>query len=172
MEAHRAEETLHPYTARLLGLLGTKEPFAVLEETPRRVAELRKRIGRDGLERPWGPGKWSARSVFSHLADAEIGIGFRIRQVLSEEDHRIQAFDQDLWARGYETRDADLAIASQAALRAWNLNLFRSLGPNDLARVAHHPERGDESVDRMIRMLAGHDLNHLGQLEAAASQSG
>jgi hypothetical protein len=169
MEARDIEEPMNPYTARLLGLLGTKEPFAVLEETPRRLADLRKRIGRDGLERPWSPGKWSARAIFSHVADAEIGIGFRVRQALAEEDHRIQPFDQDLWARWYGAAQADLAIASHAALRAWNLNLFRSLGPNELARVTHHPERGDESVDRMIRMLAGHDLNHLGQLEAIAS---
>jgi hypothetical protein len=95
-----------------------------------------------------------------------------VRQALAEEDHRIQPFDQDLWARWYGAAEADLAIASHAALRAWNLNLFRSLVPDDLARVTHHPERGDESVDRMIRMLAGHDLNHLDQLEAIASQSG
>jgi DinB family protein len=171
MEAGRIEEPMNPYTARLLGLLGAKEPFAVLEETPRRLADLRKRIGRDRIERPWSPGKWSARTIFSHLADAEIATGFRVRQALAEDEHRIQPFDQDLWARRYGTADADLAIASHAALRAWNLNLFRSLGPNELVRVTHHPERGDESVDRMIRMLAGHDLNHLGQLEAVASQS-
>jgi len=163
---------MHPYTARLLGLLGTREPFAVLEETPRRLADLRKRIGRTGLEQPWSPGKWSARTIFSHLADAEIAIGFRVRQALAEDDHRIQPFDQDLWARRYGTADADLALASQAALRAWNLNLFRSLAANELTRVTHHPERGDESVDRMIRMLAGHDLNHLVQLETLASQPG
>jgi hypothetical protein len=31
--------------------------------------------------------------------------------------------------------------------------------------VAFHPERGEESVERILQMLAGHDLNHLGQLE-------
>src|SRR5262249_20849870 len=170
MEARRVDEAMNPYTARLLGLLGAREPFAVLEETPGRLADLRKRIGRNGLEREWSPGKWSARKICSHLADAEIAVGFRVRQALAEEDQRIQPFDQDLWARRYGTTDADLALASHAALRAWNLNLFRSISPEELARVAHHPERGDESVDRMIRMLAGHDLNHLSQLEAISSQ--
>src|SRR5689334_22302117 len=118
MGARRIEKAMNPYTARLLGLLGTKEPFAVLEETPPRLAELRKRIGRDGLERSWRPGKSSARAIFSRIADAEIAIGFRVRQALAEEDHRIQPFDQDLWARWYGVAEADLAIASHAALRA------------------------------------------------------
>jgi hypothetical protein len=33
-----------------------------------------------------------------------------------------------------------------------------------------HPERGIESIGLMIRMLAGHDLNHLAQLEQIAGQ--
>jgi hypothetical protein len=32
-----------------------------------------------------------------------------------------------------------------------------------------HPERGEESVDTTIRMCAGHDRNHLAQLEAIAA---
>jgi hypothetical protein len=29
-----------------------------------------------------------------------------------------------------------------------------------------HQERGNESVSRIVRMVAGHDLNHLKQIEA------
>jgi hypothetical protein len=106
-----------------------------------------------------------------HLADAEIGIGFEIRQASPKKIIEFSPFDRD---RGSLVRaaEADLVGGYDGMIRAWNLNLFRSIGPDDLARVTHHPERGDESVDRMIRMLAGHDLNHLVQLEAIASQSG
>src|ERR1700757_4395260 len=76
MGARSIEEPMNPYTARLLGLLGTNEPLAVLEETPRRLADLRRRIGRDGLERPWNPGKWSARAFFSLSPVPESGLAF------------------------------------------------------------------------------------------------
>jgi hypothetical protein len=28
-----------------------------------------------------------------------------------------------------------------------------------------HAERGEESLERILRMMAGHDLNHLSQIE-------
>jgi hypothetical protein len=51
------------------------------------------------------------------------------------------------------------------ALRAWNLALFRLLSPEDLDKAAAHPERGPETAATVIRIIAGHTLNHLGQLE-------
>ena len=51
------------------------------------------------------------------------------------------------------------------AQRRWNLALFRGLGKADLDREGIHPERGPETLGGIIRLLAGHDLNHLGQLE-------
>lgn len=160
---------MHPYPARLLNLLGRQDPFVILEDTPRRLADLHQRIGPEGLEVAHGPGKWNARQIFAHLADAEIGVGFRIRQVLTGVD-RIQPFDQDAWASRYRSADTAAAQEAQAALRRWNLALFQSLGETELALSAFHPEREDsETVDLMIRLLAGHDLNHLAQLETIAS---
>jgi hypothetical protein len=34
-----------------------------------------------------------------------------------------------------------------------------------------HQERGQETVDHIVRMIAGHDLNHLQQIEKIASES-
>jgi len=70
-----------------------------------------------------------------------------------------------LWARSYVRQDPAAAAKAVIALRPWNLSFWRTLGPEDFARVAFHPERGDESVETILKMLAGHDLNHLAQLE-------
>jgi len=162
--------TMHPYVARLLGLVGSQDHFVLLEATPARLSAISEQIGDAGLPVAFGPGKWSARQVIAHLADVEMAIGYRVRQTVAEDRHHIQAFDQDDWARGYSSADASLAVPAQAALRRWNLSFFRSLDAGQLARSGCHPERGEETVDLMIRMLAGHDLNHLGQLEKIASQ--
>jgi len=156
---------MHPYTKRILALLGDRDPLATLAASAERVEELFGGLSGKGLQRSFGPGKWTASEILCHLADVELAVGFRVRQALAEDDHRIQPFEQDDWARRYKALDPAVAVRSYRALREWNLNLFRSLTPRDLARVAQHPERGEESVGTILRLLAGHDLNHIQQLE-------
>jgi len=153
------------YRERLLGLLGERNPLEALEANSKRVEAVARRLGDAGLSRSYGPGKWTGKQVLAHLADAEIGIAFRIRQVLSEDNHRIQPWDEGAWARRYTDVDVESALGSYMASRRWNLSLLRGLSPADLEREAFHPERGPETLGTIVRVLAGHDLNHLAQLE-------
>ena len=153
------------YRERLLGLLGDRNPIEALEANSKRVETVARRLGDAGLSRSYGPGKWTGKQILAHLADAEIGIGFRIRQVLSEENHRIQPWDEGAWARRYTNVDVESALASYLASRRWNLSLLRGLSSEDLEREAFHPERGPEKLGTVVLVLAGHDLNHLAQLE-------
>jgi hypothetical protein len=153
------------YRERLLGLLGDRNPLEALEANAKRVETVARRLGDAGLSRSYGPGKWTGKQILAHLADAEIGIGFRIRQVLSEDNHRIQPWDEASWARRYNDVDVESALASYLASRRWNLSLLRGLSSEDLEREAFHPERGPEKLGTVVRVLAGHDLNHLAQLE-------
>src|SRR6188474_2077313 len=109
------------YRARLLGLLGDRDPLEALEANAARVEAVARELGEVGLSRSYGPGKWTGRQILAHLADAELAIGFRTRQVLAEEKHLIQPFDESAWARRYENVDADAALGSFLALRRWNL---------------------------------------------------
>ncbi len=161
---------MNAYRNRLLGLLGPDDPFDVLSKTPQRVRTLFERLGPAGLDRAWEQGKWNGRQVVSHLADVEQAIGYRIRQVVTEADgRRVQPFDQDLWSRPYAALDAAAAVRAFESLRPWNLGYYRTFGPEDLSKISLHAERGEESVETMIRMLAGHDRNHLAQLERLAA---
>jgi DinB superfamily len=156
------------YTSRILGLLGEQPFFSVLEATPAKLRQHFDRLGPQGLKKSYAPGKWTAAQILCHLADAELAIGFRSRQAAVEPNHRIQPFDQDQWAQNYARQDAAAALNSVVALRQWNLSFWRTLAAEDLRRVAFHPERGDESVETILKLLAGHDLNHLAQLEKIA----
>src|SRR5687767_2332703 len=153
------------YRERILGLLGERNALESLPSTAGRVEALARKLGDEGLSRSYGPGKWTGKQILAHLADAEVGIGFRVRQVLAEDGHRIQPFDEASWARRYERVDHEVALASFLALRRWNLTLLRGLAPSDLEREAFHPQRGPETLGTIVRLLAGHDLNHLAQLE-------
>ena len=59
----------------------------------------------------------------------------------------------------------DEAFDAFRVLRRANLRLVERASPEDLRRVGVHAERGDESLEHMIRLYAGHDILHLRQIE-------
>jgi hypothetical protein len=61
--------------------------------------------------------------------------------------------------------DGLAAAQTIQSLRAWNLALFRRLNAEELDTAAMHPERGPEKASTAIRIMAGHTLNHLAQLD-------
>ncbi|MDR3677503.1 MAG: DinB family protein [Acidobacteriota bacterium] len=151
----------HPYAQ----LLGDRDPFEVLAETQQRIPAIAQALGPEGLKRSYAPGKWTAAQVLAHLADCEMAFGFRVRQVISEPELGIQPFDENKWARHYGRMDGQEAAQTFQTLRAWNLSLFRRLGKDELDKAATHPDRGPEKAETVIRIMAGHTLNHLAQLE-------
>ncbi len=159
---------MNAYTERLIGLVGQREPLAVLQETPSRVEDIYRELKDNKLASSYGEGKWTAREILAHLVDTEGALAFRVRLALATEHPTIQPYDQDAWLALYRTIDAELAVEVFRSLRTWNLALFRALTPAQRERTAFHPERGEESVGLMIALLAGHDLNHLAQLELIA----
>ena len=165
------KETFQEYSARMLSLSAGKDPLAVLEATPGRIAAMI--AGRDPgtLRRSPGPGRWSAGQIIAHLADAEIVGAYRFRLILAAPGTPIQAFDQDEWARAlkYDAADPHASLALFDSLRAAQLRLWRGLKDDELDRFGIHAERGKESVRHLLSLYAGHDLNHLAQIERLAS---
>ena len=155
------------YTRAVLGLLGDRDPIAVLEQTPAELTRIVTRLMKEDLARPEKQGKWSMQQVMRHLGDSEVVWGYRLRRVIAEDRPAIEGYDQDRWADrlSYDRADAVEALAEFRALRAGHLRLIRSLAPADRKRVGVHSERGEESIEHMIRMMAGHDTLHLNQLE-------
>ena len=155
------------YVRALLDLLGDRRPLDVLPEL---VPWLESRLARmpgGAVQRPEAPGKWSVAEVLRHLADSEMVYGVRGRLVLSEDRPPLQGFDQDRWATlfGYAEASVEQSLAQLAVLRAGNLAIWRGLGPAQLSRVGLHSERGEESVELMLRLMAAHDLVHRRQID-------
>jgi DinB superfamily len=164
--ASNAAANADAYIASLFSALGSREPFEVLRQTPAALRKGIEGLSRDQLTTPEAPGKWSTLDVVQHLADSELVGGFRFRMTLAHERPPLAGYDQDLWAKMLRYRDVDLETALEqfAALRKANLGLLQSATPAERERVGLHSERGEESITKMIRMYAGHDLVHLRQL--------
>jgi len=165
-------QAMNPYASFLVG----RDALQVVAETPQRLNDLARKLGDKGMERSYAPGKWSARMILCHLADSEVVFAFRLRQALAEPHHIIQPFDQDAWASSYSSPNLSGTAALNAflALRQWNLRLLKDLPQTKLLKPVTHPERGSMTFNILFETMAGHDLNHLRQLDsiAAAETSG
>ncbi len=157
--------TLNPYVR----FLGNQQPLSVLAATADRLKSLAHAIGPDRITTPPAPGKWSARDILCHFADCELAFGFRLRQTLAEDNHTVQPFDQEKWAAPYAGFSAASALAAFAALRDWNLAFILAALPAHAGKAVTHPERGAMTFSTLVETMAGHDLNHLAQLERIAA---
>ena len=106
--------------------------------------------------------------MLCHLADCEIAFAFRLRQALAETDHVIQPFDQDRWSAPYGSYDGAAALATFLAVRNWNLALLRTVPAAEMEKPVTHPERGRMTFRTLVETMAGHDVNHVRQIEGMA----
>lgn len=161
-------ETGEQYTQRLLSYGEGKDPLRLQQAAPKKLAKLLKGRNKKQLTRKPAPDKWSIAEIVAHLADGEIAIAWRLRQILSSNAIPIQAYDQNSWARtfDYARRDPRQSLANFTSLREANLALLKSVPRKLWENYGVHQERGNESVSHLIRMVAGYDINHLLQIEA------
>jgi len=158
---------MNPYAS----YLGTRDPFQVLATTPGELKSLVAALGPEGAKLSLAPGKWSVREILAHLADNELAFGFRLRQALGDPHHVIQPYDQERWAARYAAYDAPSALATFTMTRDWNVKLLATVTPAELGKPLTHPERGAMTVQVLIETIAGHDLNHLGQIRTIAERA-
>lgn len=149
--------------------LGEQDARAVMAATPGLVHQAVGAMTPEQVEAGIAPGKWSPRMIVAHLADCELVFGFRLRQTLAMLNPEVQPFDQDAWARHYAGYDVAAGLELLRAARGWNMKLIGGLGEAELEREMTHPERGTMTFHGVLRMIAGHDLNHLGQLQGVAT---
>ena len=161
------KETPQEYTARILAYQEGQEPLKIQRMTAKKIERLIKGVPKKKLMTRPEPTKWSVAEIIAHLADTELVGGFRMRLMLGENGVAIQAFDQDVWAENFEyrKRDPQKSLGAFRALRENNLALIKSIPKAMWDNYGMHSERGKESVTRVVHMFAGHDLNHLGQIE-------
>jgi DinB superfamily len=161
------KETPQQYIARIQGYVEGKEPLKVQAATAKKLEGLIKGVPTAKLRKRPTPEKWSVAEILAHLADTEIACSWRMRLILGAPGTPVAAFDQDSWVTSghYEKRDPRKSVEQFRVLRHANLALLKSLTPEQWKHFGVHSERGEESIERIAKMFAGHDLNHLQQIE-------
>jgi hypothetical protein len=163
-------ETPAEYTKRILKYTRNGDALRIQQSTPQKIERAIKGLTRKQMMSRPAPDKWSIGEILAHLAEAELTAGFRLRLVLSANGTVIQAFDQDAWAKNsdYAHQDPQQSLEMFRVLREANLRLLKSIPKKMWGYFGIHEERGKETIDRLARMLAGHDRNHIQQIVTIA----
>ncbi|MGH2662055.1 MAG: DinB family protein [Actinomycetota bacterium] len=158
-----ATEEPEAYVKTLLELLGDGEPLEVLFQTEREVARLISDLPEDVLTKPAKEGEWSTAQLLGHLLDVEVVYGFRWRLVLTEKEPSYPGYNEKTWALLPKPVAREI-FAGWKHLRRINLVLLSETPRADWQRTGVHGEQGEETFEKMVQKLAGHDLAHLDQL--------
>jgi hypothetical protein len=160
-------ETPQQYTQRIVGYTEGKQPLQVQAATVKKLERLIKGVPTAKLRKRPAPDKWSVSEILAHLSETEIAGGFRMRMILGAPGTPVAAYDQDAWVVSghYAKRDPRKSLELFRAVREGNLALLKSLTPDQWKHYGMHAERGKETIEHTVRMFAGHDLNHLKQIE-------
>ena len=117
--------------------LGSTDPLKALADTPRKIRKVVDKWSARRWERSYAPGKWSARRILIHLAQAELALTTRVRFAASQEGYVAQSFDQDAWLMLDDHADGPTALDAYTALRRLNLAMFKGMTPAQRKRAVH-----------------------------------
>ncbi len=161
------EAALNPYAK----FLGKQDPLKVLAATPARIRTLIKGLSARQLSRKPKPGKWSVQEIIAHLTETEMVLCCRARWIAFEDEPTLVPFDQEKWATGWAREKEPLAetLERLRLLRRSQVRFFKSLPKAHLKRTGRHLERGVVSLKEQMETAAGHDLNHLEQIQRLAA---
>lgn len=165
-------ETPQQYTQRILSNSAGKDALRVQRGTATQIKTLLKGLSKKQLNWRSEPGKWSISEIVAHLADTEIVVSWRMRLILGSNGTPIHAFDQNAWASAlqYAKSDAKWSTNTFSMLRENNLRLLKAISKTAWENYGMHSERGQESIAHIVNMMAGHDINHVRQIEGVRKQ--
>ena len=161
------------YLARIRELAAAKDPLIAQAQAPALIAKLIANTSAERLTMRPAPDKWSISEILAHLAEDEIATAWRYRQMVEHSGIALAGFDQDLWARlgNYPARDPHDSLALFRLLRSANLEFLRALSPEQWDCCGIHAERGSITVRDLATHMAGHDANHVQQIQRILSSN-
>jgi hypothetical protein len=114
------------------------------------------------------PGKWSPREIVHHLGDSEMTSAVRLRLLVAEDRPAIRGYDQDEFARElYYDRPIAASLAAFRFARESTGEILDRLTDAQWAREGTHSETGAYSVEKWMKIYAGHAHGHAEQIRRA-----
>ena len=125
------------------------------------------------LDTPYREGGWTVRQVVHHLADSHAMAYTRCKQALTKDWPMEQSYDEAAWANLADSRlPVDVSLAMVTALHGRWVALLESLSEEDFRKGYNHPERGRETLVKMLAMYDWHSRHHVAHITALRARQG
>jgi len=145
-----------------------------LAATPAKLRAAAKGLSDSQLDIPYREGGWTVRQVLHHVPDSHLNAYVRLKLALTEEKPTIKPYDQEAWANLADSKstpiEVSLTLLSTVHDR-WD-RLWRSMKPEQFARVLVHPEHGERSVDWLLFLYEWHGRHHTAHITELRKQKG
>jgi DinB superfamily len=153
------------FYAGYISALPPGDILEILDLQKDQLRHLAENVSGDRETFRYAPGKWSVREMVGHLIDAERVFSYRALCFSRGDETPLPGFDENFYVdnASFDSRSLPSLIEELTLLRSANVLLFRSLAPEDLARVGvanSYPV----SVRALAFILAGHLQHHFGVL--------
>ena len=143
-----------------------------LARTPKILAHLVAEAGDDALDAA-PAGEWSARTLLAHFRDDEyLCMRVALERMLAEDAPALRFLEGHEWEPGRNrTRDRkEVLLAGFALQRQASIDILNGLRPDDLRRRGRSGV-SEFSVEQFLESWAGHDAEHIAQLERAIGET-
>jgi hypothetical protein len=113
------------------------------------------------------PEAWSVTEVLAHLADHNIVVSFRIRDILAGTNATLPAFKQDEWVSGQKANDGSAKDILQlyGELLRYNGLLLSRLSEEDWKKSGVNIKGDIWSISDIVKGFTKHVNTHLAQIE-------
>ena len=154
--------------------LTIEQVFAILPETPRRLAAAAEGLAPAQLRAAPAAGEWSMVDLLAHLRSCADVWGDCIATMLAEDGPTIRAVNPRAHVRGTGYPDLDFrpSLAAFTRQRAELLGILEALGPAEWERTATVTGAGaplERTVWFYAEWLARHERTHRRQIDATAA---
>lgn len=120
----------------------------------------------EGLRWKPAPASWSVTEVLAHLADHNLIVSFRLREILAGSEARLPAFNQDAWVAGQKSNGANAAdiLTAFKSLLEYNSLLFQRLEPEDWGKTGTNAKGQTVTLSAVVHGFVAHLEHHLLQI--------
>ena len=145
-----------------------------LAATPAKMRAAAKGLNDSQLDTPYRDGGWTVRQVIHHVPDSHLNAYVRLKLALTEEKPTIKPYDEAAWAKLEDSKSTPIEV-SQTLLDSVHARfdrLWRSMKPEQFARVLVHPEHGERTVDWLLFMYEWHGKHHTAHITELRKKKG